>query len=168
MRGAGVVTTGAGAGVVTTGAGAGAATTGAAVAGGAVTEEATGAGAGAAAAPLEDPFEAAGAWPAEVAPDTEPEDTLAAGEAVDGGAPATGTAAGSTAVPVTDVFCVPAAPEIPATLSSTEAVVEAADCCPLSARAATIAVVAARLKPAVRAREAGAVGPFFFEGPFGD
>jgi ABC-type multidrug transport system fused ATPase/permease subunit len=61
-----------------------------------------------------------------------------------------------------------ATPEAPATFSSTVAGVEAADCCPLSARAATIAVVAARLRPAVKARVAGAVGPFFFEGPFGD
>ena len=162
-----------GAGVVTTGAGTGAATTGAAVAGGVVTVGATGAGAGVAAAgavaPVEDPLEAAGANPAEEAPDdAEPEDTPAAGEAVDGGAPATGTAAGSTAVPATELFCMLATPEAPATFSSTVAGVEAADCCPLSARAATIAVVAARLRPAVRARVAGAVGPFFFEGPFGD
>ena len=162
-----------GAGVVTTGAGAGAVTTGAAVAGGVVTVGATGAGAGMAAAgaavPFEDPLEEAGADPAEEAPDdAEPEDTPAAGEAVDGGAPATGTAAGSTAVPATEVFCMLATPEAPATFSSTVAGVEAADCCPLSARAATIAVVAARLRPAVKARVAGAVGPFFFEGPFGD
>lgn len=140
--------------------------TGAEVAGGDVTgAEGADVEGGAEADPPFDPDET-GATPDEAveaaAPDAAPTVFAAPGDAAAGGAPATGTAAGSTAAPaIVDVES-PAMPAAPVTFSST--VGGAADpvCCPLKASAATMAVVAARLRPAVRARDAGAFVPFFF------
>lgn len=118
-----------GAGTVTTGAG-GEVTTGAAVAGGEVTgaDGAAGVAAtGANAAPLPELAfaepEEAGTTPEDVlALPAEPlEPLVAAGDAAAGGAPATGTAAGSAAAPVMVESGAPETPEAPATLSSTVA-----------------------------------------------
>jgi len=165
-----------GAGVVTTGAGAVGA--GAEVAGGDATGVDGAAGAaetGADADPPFEPFEAvpdeAGANPAAVVDGAEPVDELVltvAGDAAAGGAPATGTAAGSTAVLASNEFGAPVAPDAPATFNSTVAGAAEPLCCPLKASAATIAVVAAKLSPAVRARDAGAFVPFFLAGDFGE
>jgi hypothetical protein len=160
VRGAVVVTTGAGGAV-----------TGAEVAGGDVTgaEGADGAGAAEVDA-LFDPDDT-GATPEEaveaVAPDVVPTAFAAPGDAAAGGAPATGTEAGSTAAPAIVELGSPTIPAAPATLSSTVGGVDDPVCCPLNASAATIAVVAARLSPAVRARDAGAFVPFFFVWGFG-
>ena len=168
MRGAGTVITGAG-GEVTTGAAvAGGEGTGAEGAAGVAATAATGADA----APLP---ELAVAEPDEAG--TKPEDVLAlpaepfrpavaAGDAATGGAPAAGTAVGSTAAPVSVGSIAPETPEAPVTLSSTVAGVTEPAGWPLSASAATIADVAAKLRPAVSARDAGAVVPFFFEVAF--
>ena len=65
-------------------------------------------------------------------------------------------------------FGAPVAPDAPATFNSTVAGAAEPLCCPLKASAATIAVVAAKLSPAVRARDAGAFVPFFLAGDFGE
>lgn len=156
MRGAAVVGTGAGAVV----------TTGADVVGGVVTGAAGATGAGVAA---DGATEAEGADP----PDTvgagavrEPDETedaedaedVAAGEGVFGGDPALGGTVVSVAVPDDDVTSEPTTPVAPVTFNSTIGTVDEPDGA-LSASAATIAVVAARLNPAVKARDAGATEP---------
>ena len=151
---------------VVTGAGAGATvTTGADVAGGEVTGADGEDGAdGGAACELEP--DAAGATATAPAFDEldddggDPTGVLdALEEVVAGPAPAAGTAAGSVTVPTDDD---PVTPEAPATLSSTVAGFAAPLCWLLRASAATIAALAAKLRPAVSARDAGALGPFFF------
>lgn len=156
VRGAGVVVTGAG-GVVTTGAvvagvGGGEVVTGAAgtAATGAVGVAATGA------LDRDDPVGAA-------------EDCLGVlGDGDTGGAPAAGVAAGSTAEPAIADSDPPGDADAPVTVSSIVSGVLAVAWGALSASAATIAVVAARLMPAVKARVAGAVVRLVFDFEFRD
>lgn len=149
--------------------GAGGAVTGAEVAGGDVTgAEGADVTGGAEVCPVFEPFDAddAGATPEEalaaVAPDGAPTVFAAPGDAAAGGAPATGTAAGSTAAPATVEVESATLPAGPVTLNSTVGGDDDPVCWPLNARAATMAEVAAKLRPAVRAREAGAFVRFFF------
>ena len=166
VRGAVVVGTGAG-GVVNTGA---------VVAGGVVTgaDGAAGAGVaadGAGALAGATPLEAAG-MPADDALDEPADDAgfddVAAGDGTFGGAPALGGTVASVAVPTVDGVEDPTTPLAPVTFSSTVGNDVEPDDGPLSASAATMAVVAARLRPAVKARDAGAAEPRFFFGAFED
>jgi hypothetical protein len=157
VRGGATVVTGAGAGATVT--------TGADVAGGEVTGVDGEAGAdGGAACELEP--DAAGATATPPAFDEldgdggDPTGVLDALEdVVAGPAPAAGTAAGSVTVPTVDD---PVTPEAPVTLSSIVAGFAAPLCWLLRASAATIAALAAKLRPAVSARDAGAVEPLRF------
>jgi len=153
VRGAAVVGTGAGAVV----------TTGADVVGGVVTGAAGATGAGVAAdgateAEGADPPDTVGAGAVREPDETEDAEDVAAGEGVFGGDPALGGTVVSVAVPDDDVTSEPTTPVAPVTFNSTIGTVDEPDGA-LSASAATIAVVAARLNPAVKARDAGATEP---------